>query len=358
MKYLRGILITINILCLFGLIASYTGYYINPNEYWYISVMGLGYYMWVAANILFVIIWILLKWKNALASLLVLLIGFSFHAKMITINTPSFEKGGIRIMSYNIQLFKFYDWKKNEKQRDKILHFIEDNPSDIYCFQEYFQTRDSEFVTTPLLNNILPNHHMHFEPGVIKLNNHEYGMATFTKYPIINRGKIIIDSTSNRTNLVIYTDVLMNSDTVRIYNVHLASNHLNTNEVDTMMSTSGKSVSIAKKWLKKLKNGYKRRYNQINTLMNHVNQCKYPCIMAGDFNDTPISYTYKKANEKFTDSFREAGNGIGSTYNGNLPLLRIDYIFHSTKFKCKKFKVHSVSVTDHYPITADLFTIK
>lgn len=357
MKYLRGILVAINVMCLLGLLSCYAGYYLNPYEYWYISLMGLGYFIWVALNIVFIILWLFLKWKHSLGSLIVLIIGFPFHTKMISINTPSLEKGGIRVMSYNIQLFKFYDWKKNEKQRDRILDFIEDNPADIYCFQEYFQTRDNEFSTTPLLKNIIPDHHMHFEPGVIKLDNHEYGLATFSKYPIINTGRIVVDSTKSRTNLVIFSDVIIQKDTVRIYNVHLASNHLNTNEVDSMMTTSVKSISTAKKWVKKLKNGYKRRYGQVNILSKHINNSPYPTIIAGDFNDTPVSYTYKKMNEKFTDSFREAGNGIGSTYNGNLPFLRIDYVFHSSKFKCKRFKVHSISVTDHFPVSADLHLI-
>lgn len=345
---------TLNIIGLLGLLGCYAGYYLNPFDYWFISLLGLGYFIWMAINIVFIIVWIFIKWKFSLISLVAVVIGFPFHAKMIAFHTPQPNKGGIRVMSYNVQLFKFYDWKKNEKMRDRILNFIEDTPADIYCFQEYFQTKDDEFSTTPFLKKILPDHYMHFEPGVVKYDNQEYGIATFSKYPIVNSGFLLIDSTSNRTNLVIYSDLLVEKDTIRVYNIHLASNHLNTNEVDTLMKTSGKSVSIAKKWVKKLKNGYKRRYGQVNILAGHLEKCKYPCIIAGDFNDVPISYAYRKINAKFTDSFTEAGNGIGATYNGNLPLLRIDYIFHSSRFKCKRFKVHSVSVTDHYPIVADL----
>lgn len=258
-------------------------------------------------------------------------------------------------MSYNIQLFKFYDWKKNEIQRDKILYFIDDNKADIYCFQEYFQTADEEFSTTEKLKKIIPDHFMHFEAGVVKNGSQQYGVATFTKYPILDKGRITIDSTKDRTNLVIYTDILIQKDTVRVYNVHLASNHLNTSEVDSMMNTSEKSFSFAKKWVKKLKNGYKRRYNQINLLSAHIESCKYPCIISGDFNDVPVSYTYRKMNRKFKDAFIESGSGIGATYNGNLPMLRIDYIFHSDDFGCNKFKVHPISVTDHYPIMAELY---
>ena len=355
MKYVRGTLIVINFICLLGLLGCYAAYYLNPDTYWYISIFGLAYYIWLTTNIVCVILWIFLKWKYSLVSLIIIILGYSYHSKMIAINASASKKESIKIMSYNVQLFKFYDWKKNEIQRDKILYFIDDNYADIYCFQEYFQTSDEEFSTTEKLKQIIPEHFMHFEPGVIKNENQQYGVATFSRYPILSKGMITIDSTKDKTNLVIFTDVLIKKDTVRIYNVHLASNHLNTNEVDSIVGTNKKSLSFIKKWMKKLKNGYKRRYNQVNMLVEHLENCKYPCIISGDFNDVPVSYTYRKINQKFKDSFIESGSGIGATYNGNLPMLRIDYIFHSPQFGSNKFKVHSMSTTDHYPISAELY---
>jgi endonuclease/exonuclease/phosphatase family metal-dependent hydrolase len=358
LKYVRRILIAINLICLLGLLGCYAAWFLNPSDYWYISLLGLGYFLWLVLNMAFVIIWLIVKWKYSLVSLGVIVIGFSYHTKMVAFHVPIGKKESIKIMSYNVQLFKYYDWKKNDVQRDKILHFIEDNDAGIYCFQEYFQMKDQEFPTTEKLQQILPGHTMHFEAGVVKYNNQEFGLATFTKYPIVNKGHIIIDSTRNRTNLVIFTDLLIGQDTVRVYNVHLASNHLNTNEVDSMMGTSEKSFSFVKKWVKKLKNGYKRRFSQVNLLTQHLESCKYPCIIAGDFNDVPVSYTYRKINKKYKDSFIEAGSGIGATYNGNLPMLRIDYVFHSPYFGCNRFKVHSIAVTDHFPVTAELFIQK
>ncbi len=358
MKYVRGVLIFVNIICLLGLLGCYASYYLNPFDYWYVSLLGLGYFIWVALNIALIVTWLFIKWKYSLVSLAVLVIGFSYHVKMVAINVNPGIKNHqetIKVISYNIQLFKYYDWKKNESERDKILHFISTTDADIYCFQEYFQMRDEQFSTTTKLKKILPDHLMHFEAGVVKYENQEYGLATYSKYPIVNMGYITIDSTKNKTNLVIYSDVLIKSDTIRIYNVHLASNHLNTNEVDSMIPTSEKSFSFVKKWMKKLKNGYKRRYDQINILAEHLNSCPYPCIIAGDFNDVPVSYTYRKINAKYKDAFIESGSGIGATYNGNLPLLRIDYIFHSAYFGCNRFKVHPLSITDHYPISAELY---
>lgn len=357
-KYVRGILIVINIICVLGLLGSYCSYILNPFDYWYISLLGLGYFIWCMLNVAFIIIWLFIKWKYSLVSLAALVLGFTFHTKMIAFNFPGETKTNketIKVISYNIELFKFYDWKKNEAKRDKILNFISNTEADIYCFQEYFQTRDEEFITTEKLKQILPEHFMHFEAGVIKFDNQEYGLAIFSTFPIVNKGHIIIDSTKDRTNLVIYTDVLIKTDTIRIYNVHLASNHLNPNEVNSVINTHKKPFTYAKRWLKKLKSGYKRRYHQVNLLSEHLASCKYPSIITGDFNDVPVSYTYRKMNKNYADAFIESGSGIGATYNGNLPMLRIDYIFHSTYFGCNRFKVYQYPVTDHYPIMAELY---
>ncbi len=358
LKFIKGILITVNIIFLLGLFGCYSAYFINPSDYWFISLLGLGYYIWLIANLAIIIIWIFIKWKYSLVSLVAILIGLSYHSKMFAFHLPSpgdTKNDRIRVMSYNIQLFKYYDWKKNEIQRDKIIDFISKNDADVYCFQEYFQTRNQEFITTEKMKEILPEHTMHFEAGVVKYNNQEFGLATFSKFPILHSGYITIDSTKNRTNLVIYTDLLIKKDTIRVYNVHLASNHLNTNEVDSIMNTSEKSIFFAKKWMKKLKNGYKRRYEQVNILANHLKRSPYSTIIAGDFNDVPMSYTYRIMNRKYRDAFIESGSGIGATYNGNLPMLRIDYIFHTSDFDCKRFKVYPQSTTDHYPIMADFY---
>lgn len=303
------------------------------------------------------VLWIFIKWQYCFISLVTILAGFFYHGKMVGFKSGrsgSNIPNEISVLSYNIQLFKYYDWKNNERLRDELIGFIRNTPADVYCFQEYFQTRNHEFSTTEKLQPILSQYQMYFKASVIKYDNQEFGLSTFSKYPIVNSNYILIDSNHSRTNLVVYNDILFNADTIRVYNVHLASNHLNTNEVDSMMNSSGKSVFFARKWLKKLKNGYNRRYNQINMLAGYLEDSPYPTVVAGDFNDVPLSYTYRLISKKFVDSFLESGSGIGVTYNGNLPMLRIDYIFHSREFTCNRFKIYSQPTTDHYPISAVL----
>ena len=53
----------------------------------------------------------------------------------------------------------------------------------------------------------------------------------------------------------------------------------------------------------------------------------YPIIVCGDFNDTPVSYTYNKIKGNLMDSFTISGVGIGDSYV-KIPMFRIDYIMY------------------------------
>ena len=73
-------------------------------------------------------------------------------------------------------------------------------------------------------------------------------------------------------------------------------------------------------------------------------------ILTGDFNDTPISYTYNRLTKKLFDSFKDAGKGIGSTYRGPLLGLRIDFILHSESMKARSYITSEAGFSDHHPV--------
>jgi endonuclease/exonuclease/phosphatase (EEP) superfamily protein YafD len=86
-----------------------------------------------------------------------------------------------------------------------------------------------------------------------------------------------------------------------------------------------------------------------------------PVVLAGDFNMTASSRSYDLITARFEDSFREAGWGFGHTYpttlsalGVSLPLLRIDYIFHSPELVALHAAVGSSGGSDHLPLVTDL----
>jgi endonuclease/exonuclease/phosphatase family metal-dependent hydrolase len=77
-------------------------------------------------------------------------------------------------------------------------------------------------------------------------------------------------------------------------------------------------------------------------------------IVCGDFNDTPVSYVYNKFSRLLKDAFIEAGSGTGTTFRGNFPYVRIDYLFYSPPFKAQHYHTDKVDLSDHYPLVTDI----
>jgi len=91
---------------------------------------------------------------------------------------------------------------------------------------------------------------------------------------------------------------------------------------------------------------------QVDLLASHIDSCKYPVFLCGDFNDTPVSYAYRSLRGNLNDAFLECGpRGMGKTYNGPFPSFRIDYILFPDGYDAAGFKVLGRSYSDHFPVS-------
>ena len=107
-----------------------------------------------------------------------------------------------------------------------------------------------------------------------------------------------------------------------------------------------KSLSVS------LKKGFVKRALQSQVVKDNINKSPYPVIVLGDFNDTPVSYSYRKIRKGLNDSFLNSGYGAGFTYRGNYPRNRIDYILYDDNLINSYFEIIKVKYSDHYPIVA------
>ena len=104
-----------------------------------------------------------------------------------------------------------------------------------------------------------------------------------------------------------------------------------------------------------IRQAFIKRAEQVEILRNEIENSPYPVIVCGDFNDTPVSYTYKNLKKDLKDSFVESGKGMGTSYQEFILPLRIDFILHDQKLLSDGYQVRDVDYSDHKPVQANLW---
>ncbi|MFT5904240.1 MAG: endonuclease/exonuclease/phosphatase family metal-dependent hydrolase, partial [Flammeovirgaceae bacterium] len=111
--------------------------------------------------------------------------------------------------------------------------------------------------------------------------------------------------------------------------------------------------------VERLAGAFTRRAKQVEQVKAHSIESPFPVVICGDFNDTPVSYSYATISDGLVDTFRESGGmGIGSTYLGAFPSFRIDYIFHSEDLESAEYTRYEEGISDHNAISSLVWTRK
>ena len=341
-----------------GLLLSYLSTFISPANVKWLFLAGISYPFWFVGTLISLFYWILRRSKFVLVPLVVILVGWSIHGRFIQF-LPKFqetvEAGApeLKVMTYNVRLFDLYNWSKNTETRDKIFTMLMEEDADIYCFQEFYHTdREGVFETKDTLLQLLPLQYYH-EKYTHKMTGQQYfGVVTFSKYPIVNKGFIPFETDYN--NFCIYSDVVINQDTIRIYNTHLASIRFQKEDYKFMEQNGEEQSKLegGQRILSRLTSAAVNRSEQSEKVAASVAESPYPVILCGDFNDTPVSYTYRTFRRALKDSFISKGSGVGNTYIGAFPSFRIDYILHSEGLEPLSYHTLPQKYSDHHAVTA------
>jgi endonuclease/exonuclease/phosphatase family metal-dependent hydrolase len=333
------------------LLPAYLAPLVPPDSFWPLSFFGLAYPYILFFNLIFLSFWILQRSKKFLLPFISLLVGYNNFINTFQV-IPSFESGGngIKILSYNVHSF-IYDQRTHKSKYPKILEYFRSEGAEIICLQEATLIKGGKLSPQGICDALPEINHFH------QASTNVYtGSVTFSKFPILHQGEIRFAGSSN---LVLFSDLkISNSKIIRVYNCHLQSYSIDPDDysiIDSLGSGSNShQLDEARKISYKLKTGFKHRALQSRKLADHIRKSPYPVIVCGDFNDTPVSYAYRKVRGDLKDAFVESGWGISNTYNGQLPSFRIDYILYDRLFTGWNYKRDRIHLSDHFPVSCKL----
>jgi len=312
------------------LVFGYVLPYIPPHIFPRLSVLSLLLPVLLVINTIFLIYWILRRKRQLFLSAFVLILGIGHIGSLYSFgsNTDMTQKDGLKLISYNVRSFNINGWSKEENIGDRILEFIADRNPDVVCLQEYHPSFSLSAEQFP------------YQYKKMSERSKKFGQIIYSKYPIIHTGSLDFEKTGNNA---IYADLVIKSDTIRVYNVHFQSLRVSS-KLNTLKNEDSKRL------LGRMGEAFKKQEEQLMKYLDSEKNSPYPVILAGDFNNSPTSYMYRKIKGDKQDAYKEVGSGTGRTFTFDFIPLRIDFILADPKFEILQFKNHDIKLSDHLPI--------
>lgn len=332
---------------------------VPPEDFWPAAFIAFSLPAPLVLNFLFLIYWLLRRSWLLVLPLSVFILGWGYYARLVSVNFDEELAQGsktLQVLSFNTHVFNAYADKDGSELEasTEMIEWVATNAADIICLQEFYSNRSSDTYNTISKIGNRYDRYRFFSVSYVDRNKADIGIVIFSKYPIVDKGVIRFGESNH--NRGIWADVNVKGDTIRVYTAHLQSMSIKSQDIESTYSAIGNEESFKKEGrnlARRLKRGFVARGNQVELLLEHINESPYPVIVSGDFNDIPFSYTYNQMAEELKNAFVEAGSGIGATYNGPLPFLRIDNQFYSGSLKAYDFETHyDMGLSDHFPISA------
>lgn len=333
-----------NILLTILTFLAYALPFLAPKWFPFLSVLTLILPLFLILNTTFFVYWLLQLKRQMILSGLVLLLGITFINKFYKFSSKDIEDTDqdFVVMSYNVRLLNLFNWIPRDNVAQDILAFVNDKNPDVLCIQEY-----STSASAKIDLKIYPYRAIFMMGDKIKTGN-----AIFSKFPIVNEGKIDFPFSNNNA---IFADIKIGKDIVRVYNLHLESLKISPDVNDISQNVEEIKQKDSKAILKRIGDTFAKQQQQAEIIMEHKKNCTYPKVVCGDMNNSAFSYVYRIIKGDMQDCFEEAGKGFGKTYNFNHYPARIDYIFADSKISVKNFQHFPDFInSDHMPIMTKL----
>lgn len=311
-------------------------------------------YAWLALAVI-ALPCLLLRWRvSALACVLALACTAPSAMRVVDLPLPRAAASGAKLLTYNVRGLAPYGTMEATDRLDSIANFILEQDADVVCLQEVPLEARLRALASSTCDKVLAQ----YPYMAIKSNQ-----LTLSKTPI----SMVDDAASlglcgQVPPVFMATDVSWGGDTVRLFNCHLASLKLTQKQID---SVTAKGINRAhattlRETLKIAIDAAAHRAAEARMLARAIENSPHPVVVCGDFNDTPVSYTYHTVagarpqgdgGPELADCRESHRLGLARTYLGNLPPLRIDYVFASARLRHGGYAEHPLPLSDHKAVS-------
>jgi endonuclease/exonuclease/phosphatase (EEP) superfamily protein YafD len=357
----RIIVFLLAILAFIGLIAmilSLLSSHVSPEKFVWLSFFGLAFWAILLYNIVIFVLLLLMWSRKVWIAVIALLIAVPGIIRSYSIGKQQ-DGGELRVMTYNVWRFRDLDdtKKPNIEVASDVAKMVKENDPDVLCIQEFsnYIPKTSRAACIEGFGEMagMPYHYYHKKANFC--NN-----VIYSHYPLIPLDDDTPFAMENDYGAVAKVDA-GSKGVFYVLCCHLTSFQLTSDEI-TVFSDSGNSKEQVEEYgksiLAKMRIAYEKRSQEVTKMLSDIPHDGRPIILCGDFNDTPLSYTYHQIKRAgFVDGFVKAGRGLGRTYAGKLPLLRIDYVWCNEQIVPKSAKRLKYKGSDHYPVMLD-FNVK
>ena len=220
-----------------------------PDQLPWLALFGMAYPL---SSIVFLIgtlgAWGVRRWKLGLIGLLVIS-GLSSHYTSTwggwkVSRSQGSEVTTLRVLTWNVRQFNRYAWIEKPHVRDSILAYLARQEADIICLQECFlEERRQPWMSAERLKQATGLTHWQEEFKLGRGQDKLFGLAVLSRFPIVAKEAIRFDNDKN--NSAMSVDVVVEGDTVRVYNVHLSSIGFEKEDYEESIASYTKAINIA-----------------------------------------------------------------------------------------------------------------
>ena len=326
---------------------AYASPFVSPHVFWPASFASLAYPSLVVAHVLLAGYWLYRGQRRWLLSLVVLGLGYGWLRSYVGMQREiAIGEQQLSVATYNLLGGRFIYHQNTEQRANRIESLMACLDADVVALQEYTRYEalraelDAAFAKTGLTYRYLPD---------------DTYVVIYSRYPIVEREVL---ATYNQANGAIRARIDVAGDTLEIVAAHLQSNRIDL-DARELVADAAQAKKEAYWTVRTVARNYRqaarKRAEDAAALARQLEQLKYPAVLLGDLNDTPLSYTLGSLRRAgLYDAFRQNGSGLGFTYAGAIPGLRIDYVLPTPNLTTESTSVTDCGFSDHKAVRSVL----